>query len=69
MICPCKDCSDRSPTCHSECKRYIDWKNIHNEEQQRLRDIKYTDNDFYSAKQYAMKRSIKNHRSRKSNIR
>ena len=22
MIAPCKDCKDRSPTCHAECEKY-----------------------------------------------
>lgn len=24
--CPCYGCTDRSITCHDECKKYIDWK-------------------------------------------
>ena len=28
-VCPCKGCTvetGRSPTCHSTCKRYIEWR-------------------------------------------
>lgn len=26
MKCPCKDCFDRTLTCHSGCKQYAEWK-------------------------------------------
>ena len=26
MKCPCKECNDRTITCHSVCKRYTEWK-------------------------------------------
>lgn len=29
---PCKDCPDRKVGCHSECKKYIEWKQIHDRE-------------------------------------
>ena len=25
-ICPCKDCFDRKLLCHSQCRKYQDWK-------------------------------------------
>ena len=29
---PCKDCFDRTITCHSVCRRYQDWKKEHEEQ-------------------------------------
>ena len=26
MICPCKDCTRRTLTCHGFCKGYAEWK-------------------------------------------
>ena len=25
QICPCKDCTERTPTCHGDCKAYLKW--------------------------------------------
>ena len=38
--CPCKGCTfdtGRSPTCHSECERYKEWKAEHDEEREKQR--------------------------------
>lgn len=24
--CPCKGCTERFPSCHAHCQRYLDWK-------------------------------------------
>ncbi len=26
MMCPCKDCNDRTVTCHGVCGQYAEWK-------------------------------------------
>ena len=26
MVCPCKDCKERYPACHSHCNRYKEWR-------------------------------------------
>lgn len=26
QVCPCKDCSERTETCHGSCDRYKSWK-------------------------------------------
>ena len=26
MVCPCKDCKERFPACHSHCNRYKEWR-------------------------------------------
>lgn len=37
---PCKDCFDRTITCHTVCRRYQEWKTIHAEEVERARQAK-----------------------------
>lgn len=60
--CPCYGCEDRSITCHSECKKYIDWKAEHDarrEQQAKERAFKQEYNDF---KQSVIKKVRKNKR-------
>ena len=43
-MCPCKDCKQRTITCHSVCREYIDWKsslNDFNEKVQREKWLLY----------------------------
>lgn len=38
--CPCKGCTPetgRSPTCHPNCKKYLDWKKEHDEQVEKER--------------------------------
>lgn len=47
--CPCYGCKDRTEICHSECKKYIDWKAEHDakrEQDARERALKWDINDF-----------------------
>lgn len=37
---PCtKDCKDRSQKCHSECSKYIDWKNTYEAQRKAIFDF------------------------------
>ena len=38
MKCPCKDCFNRTITCHGVCRRYQDWKKEHDDVNKWLRD-------------------------------
>lgn len=29
---PCKDCPDRKVGCHSVCEKYLEWKQVHDQE-------------------------------------
>ena len=48
MKSPCaRDCPDRSPTCHGECQKYLDFYNQRREEvKQRI--IKYKAVDYHA---------------------
>lgn len=35
---PCKDCKNRELGCHSKCEQYVNWRKLHIEEKQRLRE-------------------------------
>lgn len=30
-IAPCRDCTDRHATCHSDCERYKEWQKVNEE--------------------------------------
>ena len=32
---PCRYCRNHSPTCHSECKLYLDWRERHLEKKEK----------------------------------
>lgn len=34
---PCKDCPDRKVGCHSVCKKYIEWQQVHNMETEAIK--------------------------------
>lgn len=50
-VCPCRGCQDRwrdgSKTCHQECDRYSEWKNILHTF---LEDVKYEQQMEYATK-------------------
>lgn len=39
-ICPCKDCRDRYPGCHSKCDKYIIWKDANEANNKKIREAK-----------------------------
>lgn len=39
--CPCKGCLARTPSCHSTCKKYIEW----NEEHKKIKKAIYEDKE------------------------
>lgn len=41
--CPCKGCADRYAGCHSNCLKYIGWKQDHEAKLQNLREQKQLD--------------------------
>lgn len=52
---PCtKDCTDRNQKCHSECEKYIDWKNTY--EAQRKAIFEY-DMQFEVVDSYKIERT------------
>ena len=40
---PCKNCHDRTVTCHTMCRRYQEWKKTHEEEAARIRETRHSD--------------------------
>ena len=36
-IAPCRDCTDRHATCHSDCERYKEWQKVNDEYNERKR--------------------------------
>jgi hypothetical protein len=47
MACPCKECTERTITCHGFCERYKDWKDERdkgNEERYKHRENRNTIN-------------------------
>lgn len=42
-IVPCKDCSERHESCHSDCDKYQEWK----EESDKFRDFKNVKKCYY----------------------
>ncbi len=60
---PCaKDCPDRTATCHAECKKYLEWLEIHKQERaehDKLQNQKNIYND------YARQRNKRLHRIRR----
>lgn len=35
---PCKNCSNRYPTCHAECKMYANWNSEHTKKRKEIVD-------------------------------
>jgi hypothetical protein len=40
IVCPCKNCNERHAHCHSECEKYIEYKNILNEDNEKYKKEK-----------------------------
>lgn len=43
MLAPCKDCQDRSPTCHGKCERYAEYAKYCAE----LNERRYKSKEYY----------------------
>lgn len=46
----CYYCTDRYVGCHSKCEKYIDYRNKLDEENKKIREIKYKESIAYSTK-------------------
>lgn len=44
-MCPCKDCTNRTESCHSDCTEYVSWKKELNE----MRKQEYSEKLVYCA--------------------
>lgn len=53
---PCLNCKNRHPLCHSECKEYLEYRKLKDEENERLHKLKYEDNLTYFPKRNKRKR-------------
>ena len=65
MICPCKDCLDRTVTCHGVCQRYAEWKKEREQVSKWLRDQKPVTSE---AGLKEINRQLKHGKSRKWNL-
>lgn len=58
--CPCRNCLDRYVGCHSNCVRYVDWKQQHDVELDNIREQKNLDNLLFN-NQSGRNKYIKEH--------
>ena len=57
---PCKDCPDRTPDCHAECREYNLYRKVRSDEKKlRKRDSAYF--EYRKAMQDRILRTMKNH--------
>lgn len=56
MTTPCYNCINRSSTCHSTCKTYLEYRNNKNIENDKINKNKYLNNSFYEYKEEKFKR-------------
>lgn len=40
---PCKDCTNRTPTCHGECPLYSEWRKLNDRTRAKIYKQKYLD--------------------------
>lgn len=48
MTSPCKNCPDRHPECHSECKRFAEWRDTRNAVMEYRAQIKRKEDVIYA---------------------
>lgn len=58
MIAPCKDCTERYESCHSNCEQYKNWKKQLDEERATIIKAKSDDAIASSYRYEVMKRMI-----------
>lgn len=66
---PCKGCLDRTITCHTVCRRYQAWKDVHAEEVERARQAKKDNVTIRDISDIALRRywkSLRYHRSKQN---
>lgn len=56
---PCKDCLERSATCHSTCEKYIDYRKQKDDEMMRRRAQCELDNYFRNQQKERAKRRLR----------
>ena len=56
----CKDCPDRHYLCHSDCERYLKWKQEHDELQAKIKAEKRLNNDLWASSRHCNKRDRRN---------
>ena len=44
---PCKKCNDRNATCHSNCSKYAEWVQLHDQERKQVNEFLCSDADLY----------------------
>lgn len=49
-LCPCKDCEDRYPKCHSSCDGYISWRKQLDDRNDIIREGKEKTRSLYAGK-------------------
>ena len=52
----CKDCPDRHYLCHSDCERYLKWKQEHDELQAKIQAEKRLNNDLWQSSRHNNRR-------------
>ena len=57
---PCKDCPDRTPDCHADCREYNLYRKVRSDEK-KLRQQDATYYEYKKAMQDKILRHIKNH--------
>ena len=55
LLSPCKDCSDRSPTCHTSCAAYQEYRRERENYLDHKRKISKQADDYWSIRKHHMK--------------
>lgn len=57
---PCRYCRNHSPTCHSECKLYLDWRERHLEKKKKVQKARNLQRMMDEREKDALNRMIYN---------
>jgi hypothetical protein len=57
--CPCKDCEDRTVTCHGVCGRYQEWKKTETEKKEEINRMNGSKDTMSDAKKRAIWRKLR----------
>lgn len=66
---PCKGCLDRTITCHTMCRRYQEWKSVHEKEVEQAKQAKKDNMTIRDISDIALRRywkSLRYHRSKQN---
>lgn len=64
MTCPCKECEERTETCHAECKKYLAFL-AECEQRRKERDKNANVRDYFGQRKVKTARVFKRYRANK----